>query len=194
MDLPTGALQAFPVLYQRHQIASGAIADDHRHTDIWFGNSFDHMRNNGRNRHDAIDIFGPMGVRVVATTGGHVAKFWRVSGRNIPGLGTTATGDGGYYVVLIDRNTGFYHYYSHLAGPSQLRPGSLVTAGQLVGYLGDSGRARGNPHLHYQVSIRNSHRAASRFLNPYNELRRLAGAGATRSTQNSRVRIQVHSA
>ncbi|MPZ34181.1 MAG: peptidoglycan DD-metalloendopeptidase family protein [Rhodospirillales bacterium] len=62
-----------------------------------------------------------------------------------------------------------------MEAPSTVRSGQSVAAGVLLGYLGDTGRARGTPpHLHYQVSIRNDRGALQSFLNPYPDLFRLA--------------------
>ena len=201
MMLQTGALSRFPVQYHRHQIASGHVAGpvatsgasgrDHRQ--IWFANSFDHPRNGGTNRHDAIDIFGPIGVPVVSPVSGTTAADWWVGGSPRPGVGGTGEGDGGFYVVVIDRDQGLYHYFSHLREAPRVPAATVVEAGRLLGYLGDSGRARGNPHLHYQVSRRNRRGALLSFFNPYNELRRLAGEFAVTPRTNTRVEIPVSS-
>jgi hypothetical protein len=44
-------------------------------------------------------------------------------------------------------------------------PGQVVKAGQLIGYLGDSGNARGRPHLHFSV------RRPSGAVDVYDQLR-----------------------
>jgi murein DD-endopeptidase MepM/ murein hydrolase activator NlpD len=199
--LPVGVLQHFPVRYHRHQVASGQIAPPRstargaprHHEQIWFADSFDQPRNGGANRHDAIDIFGPIGVPVVAAVPGTVAETWRISGRDRPGVGATGEGDGGFYVVLIGLEGGLYHYFSHLNEPPRLSGGDRVGAGQILGYLGHSGKARGNPHLHYQISRRSEAGALRRFYNPYSELRRTAGRGAVTHRTNTRVEIPVSS-
>jgi murein DD-endopeptidase MepM/ murein hydrolase activator NlpD len=191
MTLPSGSLITFPVQYHRHQIASGVLGIDGRHDHIWFGNGFDQGRNHGEDRHDAIDIMGPEGLPVVSPVAGTVPATWRVSGADRPGAGTTGTGDGGFYLVIVDALRGYYHYFAHLQAPPLFGPGASVRPRQQIGYLGATGIAHGNPHLHYQVSIRNRIGALTRFLNPYDELRRLAGPGAETSPTSSTVRIRL---
>jgi murein DD-endopeptidase MepM/ murein hydrolase activator NlpD len=43
--------------------------------------------------------------------------------------------------------------YGHLSAIAVL-PGQHVTRGQVIGYVGQSGRATG-PHLHYEVRVHN---------------------------------------
>jgi len=201
MMLPTGALQRFPVHYHRHQIASGVVGEPfatgrgapRHHEDIWFADSFDQPRNGGANRHDAIDIFGPMGVQITSACAGTIPATWRVGGQDRPGVGTDGDGDGGFYVVLVDVERGLYHYHSHMQQRPSVSGGDTVSAGRLLGYLGDSGKARGNPHLHYQISERAANGALRRFYNPYSELRRLAAPFAQTQRTNTRVIVPVSS-
>ena len=172
-NLPLGYLEAFPVQYHRHQIASGVIGTRHprrRHpTEITFGRSFGADRNDGEDAHNAIDIMGARGLRIVAACAGTVAHSWRTRNGKHPGVGTSA--GGGNFVVIIDSRQGYYHYYAHMEAPSTVCSGQRVTAGTLLGYLGDTGRARGTPpHLHYQVSIRDGRGALQSFVNPYPDL------------------------
>jgi murein DD-endopeptidase MepM/ murein hydrolase activator NlpD len=44
------------------------------------------------------------------------------------------------------------HYYAHLERFGEFERGDLVMAGDIVGYVGNTGNARGTPpHLHYGV-------------------------------------------
>ena len=44
------------------------------------------------------------------------------------------------------------HYYAHLERYADLKMGDWVEAGSVVGYVGDSGNAKGTPtHLHYGI-------------------------------------------
>jgi murein DD-endopeptidase MepM/ murein hydrolase activator NlpD len=55
-------------------------------------------------------------------------------------------------VVWIFGPGGQRHYYAHLDRFADVRPGDLVMPGDIVGYVGNSGNARGTPpHLHYGV-------------------------------------------
>jgi peptidoglycan LD-endopeptidase LytH len=94
-------------------------------------------RHGGRT-HQGIDIFAPKGTPVRSTTRGLV---WRVGQNRLGGN-----------VVWIFGPGGQRHYYAHLEGFADLRPGDLVMPGDIVGYVGNTGNARGTPpHLHYGV-------------------------------------------
>ena len=193
-NLPVGYLGVFPVQYHRHQIASGVIGVQHSHashpTEITFGRSFGGLRNQGQDAHNAIDILGARGLRIVAACAGTVATSWRTRSGEHPGVGTSARG--GNFVVIIDNNMGYYHYYAHMEAPSMVRSGQTIAAGQLLGYLGDTGRARGTPpHLHYQVSIRNAQGMLQSFLNPYPDLFRLDARWQPQVSAGGRVVIPV---
>jgi murein DD-endopeptidase MepM/ murein hydrolase activator NlpD len=94
-------------------------------------------RSGGR-RHQGIDIFAPRGTPVVAATDGVV---WRV--------GTDPLGG---RVVWVLGPAGQMHYYAHLDRYGDVRAGDRVRVGDVVGYVGTSGNARGGPpHLHYGI-------------------------------------------
>jgi murein DD-endopeptidase MepM/ murein hydrolase activator NlpD len=65
--------------------------------------------------------------------------------------------------VIIDHGHGLLTVYGHLSGFAVL-PGEHVTRGQVIGYVGQSGRATG-PHLHYEVRVHNV------AVNPHKYLR-----------------------
>ena len=45
-----------------------------------------------------------------------------------------------------------WHYYAHLDRFGTLREGDIVQAGDVLGYVGNTGNARGTPsHLHYGI-------------------------------------------
>ncbi|MEA3044579.1 MAG: hypothetical protein QOH47_2417 [Sphingomonadales bacterium] len=56
------------------------------------------------------------------------------------------------YNVVIDHGGGIVSSYSHLIRQSSLRAGQTVTAGDVVGNVGETGHATG-PHLHYRVRV-----------------------------------------
>ena len=62
--------------------------------------------------------------------------------------------DGGYghYVVFQDSN-GMEHLYGHLREPTEYRKGDIVNPGDIIGYVGSTGRSSG-PHLHWEISPR----------------------------------------
>ena len=103
------------------------------------------MFNQGR-RHPAIDLAGPLGTPVYATTRKQRITF---AGRR-----------GGYGNLVVTRDhQGREHYYGHLhrilAGI-----GTLLEQGDVLGLLGSTGRSTG-PHVHYEVRTR-----AGRPLDP----------------------------
>ena len=48
----------------------------------------------------------------------------------------------GGYRIGITSNSGTYYYYAHLESYSNLKEGDVVEAGELLGYMGDSGYVR----------------------------------------------------
>src|SRR5699024_2953582 len=53
--------------------------------------------------------------------------------------------------VVLDIGDGVYAMYAHLiAGSVTVKPGDSVTAGQVLGYLGNTGNANAS-HLHFQL-------------------------------------------
>ncbi len=66
---------------------------------------------------------------------------------------------GGYGRVVIIQHGGRYStLYAHMSAFKKgLRVGSRVRQGQIIGYVGSSGRATG-PHLHYEFRVNGVHR------------------------------------
>lgn len=95
-------------------------------------------RDAGRRSHEGVDIFAARGTTVVAAHGGRAV--W---------VGTNELG--GNVVMIRDRERGLGHYYAHL--DSQLvSEGELVTRGQPIGFVGNTGNARTTPpHLHFGI-------------------------------------------
>jgi murein DD-endopeptidase MepM/ murein hydrolase activator NlpD len=55
--------------------------------------------------------------------------------------------------VVLDHGHDTLTIYGHLSA-SAVVPGQHVVRGQVIGYVGQSGRATG-PHLHYEVRVHN---------------------------------------
>lgn len=92
----------------------------------------------GGRRHEGIDIFAPRDTPVVSTTRGIVTR-----------VGTNRLG-GQVVWVLGPRFES--HYYAHLDRFADIRPGDIVNAGDVLGYVGRTGNARTTPyHLHYGI-------------------------------------------
>lgn len=114
--------------------------------DTWDGASSE-----GR-KHEGIDIFAKRGTPVRSSTEGIVMQ---VGANRLGGLVVWVTGPGGQR-----------HYYAHLERYADVEAGTRIEAGRLLGYVGNTGNARGTPpHLHYGVYD------VGRAINPYPLLR-----------------------
>ena len=89
--------------------------------------------------HEGVDIFAPRGTPVLSTTRGVVSS---VREAGLGGKQVWVTGP------AMER-----HYYAHLdRWADELAAGQVVWAGDTLGYVGNSGNARGTPpHLHYGI-------------------------------------------
>jgi murein DD-endopeptidase MepM/ murein hydrolase activator NlpD len=158
---------------------------------VSFHDGFNDPRSGGT--HQAVDIGGPVGLRIVSTTAGRVVRSWRTHHDRrepLPGVPAAPQGRGGNWVLIIDANNNV-HYYAHMLRPA-VAEGASVTAGADIGLLGNTGAALRHPHLHYQVWNANNRTAAEiasleftgpfgAAINPYFELVRVSGrtAGAS---------------
>ena len=74
---------------------------------------------------------------------------------------------GGLYVRLAHRGGSVFTQYFHLAAiPRQLEPGAEVSAGDVIGLLGDSGVHRSGPHLHFTISVVPGPDLPEQFIDP----------------------------
>jgi hypothetical protein len=89
--------------------------------------------------HHGDDIFAPLGSPILAVAGG---TLFSVGWNQI----------GGNRIWLRDR-AGNYFYYAHLAAFSTLAvDGATVRAGDVIGFVGNTGDAAGTPyHLHFEI-------------------------------------------
>jgi murein DD-endopeptidase MepM/ murein hydrolase activator NlpD len=117
--------------------------------------------------HAGIDIAAPIGTPVRATADGDVDK--------------AGFGSGYGREVRIDHGHDLQTVYGHLSSFA-VTEGEHVTRGQVIGYVGESGRATG-PHLHYEVRV---HDVA---VNPHKYLRdsftQMADASSTSTPKSS---------
>ena len=101
-----------------------------------FGKRMDPV--NGRSAfHTGIDFRSKPGDSIYATADGEVDKAFY-------------NGSYGNY-VLIDHGNGYETAFCHLS-KFLVRPGQKVHRGQLIGFVGNTGRSTG-PHLHYEVTL-----------------------------------------
>jgi peptidoglycan LD-endopeptidase LytH len=94
-------------------------------------------RSGGRH-HEGIDIFAPKDSPVLSTTRGVVVQ-----------VGTNTLG--GRIVKVLGPGLE-WHYYAHLDRYGDVHTGDIVAPGAVIGYVGNTGNARGTPyHLHYGI-------------------------------------------
>jgi murein DD-endopeptidase MepM/ murein hydrolase activator NlpD len=91
----------------------------------------------GRRNHKGVDLAQPTGTPVYATADGIVSKAERFSSY------------GNY--IQIEHGGEMQTRYAHLSGYT-VAAGEQVRKGQLIGYVGSTGRSTG-PHLHYEVRV-----------------------------------------
>lgn len=116
-----------------------------------FINDWGFPRSGGRT-HKGNDIFAAKGTPLVAVTDGYIGKSSPIE----KGLGGITL-----WVYGTDGNQ---YYYAHLSKIHPgIRVGSKVAAGQIIGYVGNTGNARTTPpHMHFQI-----HPGGGEAINPY---------------------------
>lgn len=116
----------------------------------YFIDSWGYPRSGGRT-HKGTDLMAGFNTPLVAMNSGTV----RLSSHSLGGIQVYVYGD-----------DGITYYYAHMSKwPSGLRTGQRVNKGQVIGYVGDSGNARGTPHLHLGMI------AGGIYVNPYPTVR-----------------------
>jgi hypothetical protein len=122
-----------------------------------FGQREDPVTGNGEGEfHTGIDISAPIGTPIRATADGVVKSAAMESGYGRE--------------VIIDHGHNLETCYAHMSGFAVMA-GQTVVRGQVIGYVGMSGRTTG-AHVHYEVRIHNAP------VNPHKYLRTtVAGLG-----------------
>ena len=121
--------------------------------------------------HNGVDWAAPTGTPVLAAAAGTI----------------TRAGDGGGYgnVVYIDHGSGTETRYAHLnAFAPNARRGAQVSAGDVIGYVGTTGRSTG-PHLHFEL------RVAGKPINPLSFTGAAGGgSGAVEALVNQIIKVE----
>ena len=92
--------------------------------------------------HRGVDYGGPTGTPVRATGKGKIIQ--RAYG---PGYGR---------YIKIQHQNNYMTVYGHFSKFGKYKKGQYVNQGDIIGYIGQSGRATG-PHLHYEFRVNNKH-------------------------------------
>ena len=115
----------------------------YRNCSRWYGGS-----------HKGVDICAAAGTPIYASAGGTVTK----AGYNKAGAGT------GYgYSVVISHGSGYTTVYAHCLSLA-VHSGQSVKQGQLIGYVGSTGRSSGN-HCHFEIRRNGSYIAPQNVFN-----------------------------
>jgi murein DD-endopeptidase MepM/ murein hydrolase activator NlpD len=117
---------------------------------VSFVDSFGSPRSGGR-RHQGVDMLSPRGTPTVAPVSGTVSH----RGNSLGGLSWHLNGDDGNY-----------YYGTHLSAYANEGAGH-VQAGTIIGYVGDTGNAKGTPHLHFEI-----HPHPGAAVDPYSTVRK----------------------
>ena len=114
--------------------------------------------------HQGVDIMADFGTPLYAVERGLITR-----------VGTDVLGGA---KLWLKGQSGTYYYYAHLAAYAEgMVEGALVNAGDVVGFVGDTGNAQGGaPHLHFQV-----HPGGGEPVNPYGLLKVVADLSRSRS-------------
>ena len=136
---------------------------------VSFSDTFGAPRSNGRT-HQGTDLMGAKMTPLVAAADGTVTSL-RHDDSGLSGNSLTITDDDGWRYVYIHLNNDTpgtddgANRFDQAFAPG-LRRGDEVAAGDLVGYMGDSGNAENaGSHLHFEL-----HRPDGTAINPYPSL------------------------
>jgi murein DD-endopeptidase MepM/ murein hydrolase activator NlpD len=120
-----------------------------------YADTFGAPRSGGRT-HKGCDIMAPRGTPVVASVTGRITSLSR-SDVGLSGL---------YFWLSGDNGTGYFGCHLESLAPN-IQVGTRVVAGQLLGYVGNTGNAAGGPtHLHFEI-----HPGEGAAIDPYPILR-----------------------
>lgn len=157
---PTGAsLERFPIGSNRFNVGYDSSWNNFDASTAQHNSDYSLRATNASHPtgHLGVDIFGPRGAPIVSPVTGVVASI----NRNASVGGNTVT----------IRRGNYFFYHAHLDSiETGLQVGSAVSAGKMLGTLGNSGSARGTePHLHFSM-YRGANGYRSGTINPFSYL------------------------
>ena len=105
--------------------------------------------------HRGVDYAAPAGTPIRASASGRIADTDDIK---------SLQPNGGYgNAIVIKHDAAYSTLYAHLSRfAPNIRVGSYVEQGQIIGYVGKTGLATG-PHLHYEFHVRGVHRDPLQF-------------------------------
>ena len=110
----------------------------------------------GGRRHQGIDMLAPLGTPIYAAQTGRFEENYN----DLGGMSALVNGDGGDYT-----------YYAHMSSYAGVPNGAHVSAGTMIGHVGNSGDAIGGPyHLHFEY-----HPGGGAAVDPYRLLKAVCG-------------------
>lgn len=151
--------QIRPITFPVH--SSGLELGDNGRPKVYWSDTFGAPRSGGRS-HVGVDMLGPKMTPLLAAVDGTIT-WMRSNGNNM----LVITDDDGweYWYIHLNNDTpgtdDGANNYDEAFGPG-IETGATVVAGQVVGYMGDSGNAESSgSHLHFEIET-----PAGQSLNP----------------------------
>ena len=126
-----------------------------------FTDTWQQVRPGGR-QHEGVDIMGVKGLALYAVVDGTITRTY--------GADSMLSGN----ALRLTTSDGTYFFYAHLDSFAPgIAVGSVVKAGQIVGYMGATGHA-GSPHLHFEV-----HPKGGAAVSPYSVVKAVDACDVT---------------
>ena len=122
-----------------------------------------HAARSGGRLHLGVDIIAAEGKLLYAVADGTITKIYTDSPGSLAGNG-----------IRLTMDDGTYFFYAHLSAFADgIEVGTQVVAGQVVGYVGNTGNS-GTPHLHFEI-----HPGGGAAINPYPIVKAIDGCAVT---------------
>ena len=133
------------------KLPSGSVAQVGNGTFIWPVPQYTYCSRWYSSSHKGVDICAPAGTPIYASASGVISKA---------GYERNGAGSGYGYSIIINHGNGYSTVYAHCLSLT-VSAGQAVSQGQLIGYVGSTGRSSGN-HCHFEI------RYNGRYLPPQN--------------------------